>query len=122
MRRIRTRARPPGAQAVRHLEAYPFPGNVTELEAIVMRATAQVAAGAEVNADVFWFAAQVRWRRSCNTLNPFPDPSPNPDSDPDPGPDPAHRSTATSLPSRRYAPICQYAGCPVCTRYAGGRQ
>ncbi len=47
-------------QAVRHLEAYSFPGNVTELEAIVMRATAQVAPGAEVNADVFWFASQVR--------------------------------------------------------------
>ena len=47
-------------QAVRHLEAYSFPGNITELEAIVMRATAQVAPGAEVNADVFWFASQVR--------------------------------------------------------------
>ncbi len=76
MRRIRTRARPPGAQAVRHLEAYPFPGNVTELEAIVMRATAQVAAGAEVNADVFWFAKQVRLRCTPQLQNtePFPGP------------------------------------------------
>ncbi len=45
---------------MRHLEAYSFPGNITELEAIVMRATAQVAPGAEVNADVFWFASQAR--------------------------------------------------------------
>ena len=59
---------PAPAQAVRHLEAYSFPGNVTELEAIVMRATAQVEAGAEVNADVFWFASQARPRRRTSQL------------------------------------------------------
>ena len=51
---------------MRHLEAYSFPGNVTELEAIVMRATAQVEPGAEVNADVFWFASQACLRLLCS--------------------------------------------------------
>lgn len=48
-------------EAVRRLEAYAFPDNITELEGMLERAVVQSKNfGDVIPEDVFWFAAQVR--------------------------------------------------------------
>lgn len=52
--------------AVRQLEAYSYPLNITELKTMVERAAAQSDnSGRKLSEDVFWFAKQVGgWLRS----------------------------------------------------------
>lgn len=43
-------------EALRRLQAYNFPGNLTELQSLVNRAIAQMAGATELTEEVFWSA------------------------------------------------------------------
>ncbi len=59
-------------EAVRRLQAYDFPGNITELQSLVERAVLQANGAAELDEEVFWGTSakgrQFRW----NLLNAYP--------------------------------------------------
>ncbi|GLC68372.1 hypothetical protein PLESTF_000684000 [Pleodorina starrii] len=63
--------------AVRQLESYTWPGNITELQAVVERAVLQGAdeaaeKGGRLNEEVFWFAKQAKDRFRLNLLAAYP--------------------------------------------------
>ncbi|KAK9792466.1 hypothetical protein WJX73_007973 [Symbiochloris irregularis] len=65
--------------ALRHLSAYDFPGNIKELESLVERAVGQAAGatsspgtGTQVSEDVLWFATQQQDRYRLDLLRTFP--------------------------------------------------
>lgn len=58
--------------ALRHLESYSYPGNITELAALVERAAVQADnQGGTLAEDVFWFATQAKDRFRWNLLNAY---------------------------------------------------
>ncbi|MBF2097970.1 MAG: sigma 54-interacting transcriptional regulator [Gloeomargaritaceae cyanobacterium C42_A2020_066] len=59
-------------EALRRLQSYDFPGNLTELENLVARALRQSPGATELGEEVFW-PAEVRGRRfRVNLLNSYP--------------------------------------------------
>ncbi|EFJ50727.1 nitrogen assimilation regulatory protein [Volvox carteri f. nagariensis] len=63
--------------AVRQLESYGWPGNITELQTVVERAVLQgldggVPPGGRLNEEVFWFAKQAKDRFRLNLLAVYP--------------------------------------------------
>lgn len=59
-------------EALRRLQSYDFPGNLTELESLVERAMLQRAEATELTEDVFWSASTRSKRFRLNLLNAYP--------------------------------------------------
>ncbi|UBF25527.1 sigma 54-interacting transcriptional regulator [Kovacikia minuta CCNUW1] len=59
-------------EALRRLQGYDFPGNLTELESLVERAILQANGAAELTEEVFWSASTRGRRFRINLLNNYP--------------------------------------------------
>ncbi len=59
-------------EALRRLQSYDFPGNLTELESLVERAVVQADYAAILTADVFWSVESRAKRFRWNLLNAYP--------------------------------------------------
>lgn len=59
-------------EAIRRLQGYDFPGNLTELEGLVKRALAQISGTTELTEEVFWSASLKTKRFRLNLLNAYP--------------------------------------------------
>ncbi|OUC15515.1 MAG: AAA family ATPase [Alkalinema sp. CACIAM 70d] len=59
-------------EALRRLQSYDFPGNLTELENLVNRALLQADGAAELTEEVFWPASSKANRFRVNLLNAYP--------------------------------------------------
>lgn len=59
-------------EALRRLQAYNFPGNLTELQSLVNRAIAQMAGATELTEEVFWSAQAPKQQFRVNLLNAYP--------------------------------------------------
>jgi transcriptional regulator with AAA-type ATPase domain/NAD-dependent dihydropyrimidine dehydrogenase PreA subunit len=59
-------------EALRRLQGYDFPGNLTELEGLIERAIIQAAGAAELTEEVFWSASVKNRRFRLNLLNSYP--------------------------------------------------
>lgn len=59
-------------EALRRLQSYDFPGNLTELESLVERAVIQLNGAAELTEEVFWAASPKAKRFRLNLLNSAP--------------------------------------------------
>lgn len=59
-------------EALRRLQGYDFPGNITELEGLIERAIVQSDCGTELTEDVFWSASGREKRFRFNLLNAYP--------------------------------------------------
>ncbi|MDA0209612.1 sigma 54-interacting transcriptional regulator [Desertifilum tharense] len=59
-------------EALRRLQGYDFPGNITELEGLIERAIVQSDGAAELTEDVFWSASKKERRFRLNLLNAYP--------------------------------------------------
>jgi transcriptional regulator with AAA-type ATPase domain/NAD-dependent dihydropyrimidine dehydrogenase PreA subunit len=60
------------AEALRRLQAYPFPGNIRELESLLERAIAQAPTTIELGDELFWPAEPPKQRFRVNLLNAYP--------------------------------------------------
>lgn len=59
-------------EAIRRLQGYDFPGNLTELESLVERAVLQANGATELTEEVFWSASVKNRRFRVNLLNAYP--------------------------------------------------
>jgi len=59
-------------EAIRRLQSYDFPGNLTELESLVERAVIQSNGADELTEEVFWSASTKAKRFRFNLLNGYP--------------------------------------------------
>lgn len=59
-------------EAIRRLQGYDFPGNLTELESLVERALLQANGASELTEEVFWSASTKGKRFRVNLLNLYP--------------------------------------------------
>ncbi len=59
-------------EAIRRLQGYDFPGNLTELESLVERAILQANGAAELTEEVFWSVSTKGRRFRVNLLNLYP--------------------------------------------------
>lgn len=59
-------------EALRRLQGYDFPGNLTELEGLIERAIIQAAGSLELTEEVFWSASVKNRRFRLNLLNAYP--------------------------------------------------
>lgn len=59
-------------EALRRLQTYDFPGNLSELEGLVERAVAQSMGAAELTEEVFWSASAKSKQFRLNLLNAYP--------------------------------------------------
>ena len=59
-------------EALRHLQSYDFPGNLSELEGLVERAVAQLDGRVELTEEVFWSAGDKGKQFRFNLLNAYP--------------------------------------------------
>jgi transcriptional regulator with AAA-type ATPase domain/NAD-dependent dihydropyrimidine dehydrogenase PreA subunit len=59
-------------EAIRRLQSYDFPGNLTELETLVERAIIQSEGAAELTEEVFWAVGSKARRFRINLLNIYP--------------------------------------------------
>jgi transcriptional regulator with AAA-type ATPase domain/NAD-dependent dihydropyrimidine dehydrogenase PreA subunit len=59
-------------EALRRLQGYDFPGNLTELESLVGRALLQANGAAELTEEVFWSVSTKGRRFRVNLLNSYP--------------------------------------------------
>jgi transcriptional regulator with AAA-type ATPase domain/NAD-dependent dihydropyrimidine dehydrogenase PreA subunit len=59
-------------EALRRLQGYDFPGNLTELESLIERAVTQSAGAEELTEEVFWAAGTKARRFRWNLLNAYP--------------------------------------------------
>jgi transcriptional regulator with AAA-type ATPase domain/NAD-dependent dihydropyrimidine dehydrogenase PreA subunit len=59
-------------EALRRLQGYDFPGNLTELDNLLTRALAQANGAAELTEEVFWAAGDKERRFRVNLLNAYP--------------------------------------------------
>ncbi|HIK15014.1 MAG TPA: sigma 54-interacting transcriptional regulator [Leptolyngbyaceae cyanobacterium M33_DOE_097] len=59
-------------EAIRRLQSYDFPGNLTELESLVERAVIQSNGAEELTEEVFWSASTKAKRFRFNLLNGYP--------------------------------------------------
>ncbi|WP_421658481.1 sigma 54-interacting transcriptional regulator [Leptothermofonsia sp. ETS-13] len=59
-------------EAIRRLQGYDFPGNLTELESLVERAILQANGAAELTEEVFWSVSTKAKRFRVNLLNLYP--------------------------------------------------
>ncbi len=60
-------------EALRSLQGYDFPGNLTELESLVERALIQANGAVELTEEVFWSVSAKNRRFRLNLLNAMPD-------------------------------------------------
>lgn len=60
------------AEALRRLQSYDFPGNLTELESLVERAIIQAENKQELTEEIFWSVATKKKRFRVNLLNLYP--------------------------------------------------
>ena len=60
------------AKALRSLQAYDFPGNLTELEGLIQRAVIQAECASELTEEVFWGGGSKSQRFRQNLLNAYP--------------------------------------------------
>ncbi|MDX2239367.1 MAG: sigma 54-interacting transcriptional regulator [Leptolyngbyaceae cyanobacterium bins.302] len=59
-------------EAIRRLQGYDFPGNLTELEGLVERAIVQLNGATELTEEVFWATSPRNRRFRLNLLNTYP--------------------------------------------------
>lgn len=59
-------------EALRRLQGYDFPGNLTELEGLIERAVIQAGEATELTEEVFWSASVKNRRFRLNLLNTYP--------------------------------------------------
>lgn len=59
-------------EAIRRLQGYDFPGNLTELESMVERAVIQLSGATELTEEVFWATSPRSKRFRINLLNAYP--------------------------------------------------
>jgi transcriptional regulator with AAA-type ATPase domain/NAD-dependent dihydropyrimidine dehydrogenase PreA subunit len=59
-------------EAIRRLQGYDFPGNLTELTSLVERAVIQLNGASELTEEVFWATSQKNKRFRVNLLNVYP--------------------------------------------------
>jgi len=59
-------------EALRRLQGYDFPGNLTELESMVERAVIQLSGTSELTEEVFWATSPKSKRFRLNLLNSYP--------------------------------------------------
>lgn len=59
-------------EAIRRLQGYDFPGNLTELESLVERAVIQLDKATELTEEVFWATSPKSKRFRLNLLNAYP--------------------------------------------------
>ncbi len=59
-------------EAIRRLQGYDFPGNLTELEGLVERAVIQLNGAPELTEEVFWAPSPKSKRLRLNLLNTYP--------------------------------------------------
>lgn len=59
-------------EAIRRLQGYDFPGNLTELESLVERAVIQLNGAHELTEEVFWAPSSKSKRFRINLLNSYP--------------------------------------------------
>jgi transcriptional regulator with AAA-type ATPase domain/NAD-dependent dihydropyrimidine dehydrogenase PreA subunit len=59
-------------EAIRRLQGYDFPGNLTELESLVERAVIQLDGATELTEEVFWATSPKSKRFRINLLNAYP--------------------------------------------------
>ncbi|EKQ68195.1 transcriptional regulators containing an AAA-type ATPase domain and a DNA-binding domain [Leptolyngbyaceae cyanobacterium JSC-12] len=59
-------------EAIRRLQGYDFPGNLTELESLVERAVIQLNGASELTEEVFWAPSSKSKRFRLNLLNSYP--------------------------------------------------
>jgi transcriptional regulator with AAA-type ATPase domain/NAD-dependent dihydropyrimidine dehydrogenase PreA subunit len=59
-------------EAIRRLQGYDFPGNLTELESLVERAVIQLNGAPELTEEVFWATSPKGKRFRLNLLNTYP--------------------------------------------------
>ena len=59
-------------EALRSLQAYDFPGNLTELEGLIQRAVNQADCASELTEEVFWGGGSKSQRFRQNLLNAYP--------------------------------------------------
>ncbi|NJP10572.1 MAG: sigma 54-interacting transcriptional regulator [Leptolyngbyaceae cyanobacterium RU_5_1] len=59
-------------EAIRRLQGYDFPGNLTELESLIERAVIQLNGAPELTEEVFWSTSSKGKRFRLNLLNAYP--------------------------------------------------
>jgi transcriptional regulator with AAA-type ATPase domain/NAD-dependent dihydropyrimidine dehydrogenase PreA subunit len=59
-------------EAIRRLQSYDFPGNLTELESLIERAVIQLNGAPELTEEVFWATSPKGRRFRVNLLNAYP--------------------------------------------------
>lgn len=59
-------------EAIRHLQAYDFPNNLTELENLIRRAVVQLSGGEELTEEIVWPSQSKKKQFRLNLLNAYP--------------------------------------------------